>query len=135
MDHIFNPAFHKAAKMTIMQAFKQDADAVEVRLQLCLQASRAVAYNQIALGKLVKRDNAVIGDCLNVEDNRRVSLSNPANFHQVTELIQNDFLSKQGTPQHNLPPPGADTPSIANAWAPKGGRAAQVTSQTLVTPW
>ena len=93
---------------------------------MSLQAARAVAYNLASFAKLVKRDNATIGECLNIDGNNRVSLSNPTAFHLVTQQIQTEYLNKQETPQHNAPSTSADAPNGPNTKAPKGGRAAQI---------
>ena len=65
---------------------------IDVKVQLALQAARAVAYNHASLATSVKRDSPELDKALCIDDDGRVYLSNPALFHQISQMYVTEYL-------------------------------------------
>jgi hypothetical protein len=134
INQMFNPIFHKAAKLTLKEAFKTDPDSNDTKTQLIFQAARSVAYNLASLARFVKKDSSEVGNHLHIDDNGRVSLTNPSGFHKLAHSIvfQNLSSAEQSNNNNNNNTHNVtshtphEIPAPILPSKPKGGRHAQL---------
>ena len=74
-----------ASKKAMKMAHKTDT--AEQKIQIVLQASRALIYNLASVAKHVKRDFPELGNHLSIDEDGKVYLNNASAFHKLTQSI------------------------------------------------
>jgi hypothetical protein len=90
------------------------ANTTEEKMQVVLQASRAIAYNLASVAQHVKRDFPDLGKHIAIDEDGRVYLSSPAALHQMAQEIASAQSRSEETRNSEL------------TRRPKSGRAAQI---------
>ena len=74
----------KVSKAALKQILKRKAETIEEKMQVVLQASRAITYNLASVAKHVEKNLPRVGDHRSIDDKGNVYLCNPNAFHKAT---------------------------------------------------
>ena len=103
-----------ASKKAIKMIMARKANTTEEKMQVVLQASRAITYNLASVAQHVKRGFPDLGKHIAIDEDGRVYLSSPAAFHQMAQEIASAQSRSEETRNSEL------------TRRPKSGRAAQI---------
>ena len=104
----------KASTIAPKKIFENSCLSNAEKLQIVLQASRAIVQGNTNLVKKIQKNLPDIGNHLEIDTDGTITLSDPDSFHRKTQHIANDYLQSETTLQ-------VDTNK-----KPKGGRIAQL---------
>ena len=84
-----------ASKEAIKEIMKKDPTKPHTRMQRVLQISRAIAYNDSQLARIVKKADPQLGECFTVSEDGLIHITNTTKFNETTAAIAKAFHDQE----------------------------------------
>ena len=121
-----------SGKEAIRKIMKEDPDSPETRMQRVLQISRAIAYHDTGLARIVQKASPDLGQCYAIASDGTIVINNTTRFNELTAKYAKDFHDQEIQSNAEGPPRKGKTTRdnhlkrLNDQWSPFGRKSVTV---------